>query len=240
MSYILQALQRAEAERKRGTTPGLDTPVLPTGVGEVPASRRWAPWIAAGAAAALGGAVVAWWLWPAAAPALAPVPVAQAPAAQPPVVAPAPAPAPAAVPDRAPAQALPETPIVAAPPEPAAKPEPAAPRRAASAPAAVAQAQPATPAPAVPQTQPQPQPQPAPGAERLPTLQELPPSIRQAMPILNVTGGVHSHEPANRMLIVNGQVLREKAQLGPELVLESIGLKSAVFRFRGTRFEVGY
>jgi hypothetical protein len=80
----------------------------------------------------------------------------------------------------------------------------------------------------------------APAQAPLPTLAELPPALRQSLPTLNLGGGIYSAEPANRLLIVNGQVLREKAQLAPELVLESIGPRAAVFRFRGQRFEMRY
>ena len=40
------------------------------------------------------------------------------------------------------------------------------------------------------------------------------------------------------MLIVNGQVFREGSPLAPELQLEQIGAKAAVFSIRGQRFEV--
>jgi hypothetical protein len=40
------------------------------------------------------------------------------------------------------------------------------------------------------------------------------------------------------MVIVNGQVFQEGAMLGPDLQLEQIRPKSAVFSIRGQRFEV--
>jgi general secretion pathway protein B len=42
------------------------------------------------------------------------------------------------------------------------------------------------------------------------------------------------------MLIVNGQLLHERATVAPGLVLEQIRLKSAVFDFQGERFEIAY
>jgi general secretion pathway protein B len=46
--------------------------------------------------------------------------------------------------------------------------------------------------------------------------------------------------PASRMLIVNGQVFREGDALAPGLTLQTIRLRSAVFEFRGQRFEAAY
>ena len=40
------------------------------------------------------------------------------------------------------------------------------------------------------------------------------------------------------MVIVNGQVFQEGSSLAPELKLEQIRQKAAVFSIRGTRFEV--
>jgi hypothetical protein len=40
------------------------------------------------------------------------------------------------------------------------------------------------------------------------------------------------------MIIVNGQVFVEGSQLAPELTLETVNPKSAVFSIRGERFAV--
>jgi general secretion pathway protein B len=250
MSYILKALQRAEAERARGATPGLLTPTLPAAAEPAPAPRRGLPWSLAGGAVA-GCAALAWWLWPAEPPPVAPAPAtATAPTAvpapaAPPAVHKAPAPTPPL------AQAVPPAPIVAAPPVPAPAPAPASavgaaplPRPAAPAPAPGATTARATPpvasaagpaaAPTAPAAPASPQ------ATPVVTLAELPPQLRQALPPLTLGGGIYSPEAANRLLIVNGQVLREKAQIAPDLVLESIGPRAAVFRFRQQRFEMKY
>ena len=52
MSYILDALRRAEAdrERERGAVPGLHSPTLPgADAPTATASRRWLPWMGGGA-----------------------------------------------------------------------------------------------------------------------------------------------------------------------------------------------
>jgi general secretion pathway protein B len=42
------------------------------------------------------------------------------------------------------------------------------------------------------------------------------------------------------MLIVGGQILHEGDTIAPDLKLEQIRLKSAVFRFKAYRYEVSY
>jgi general secretion pathway protein B len=49
-----------------------------------------------------------------------------------------------------------------------------------------------------------------------------------------------SPDPAARMLIVNGRLLREGDSVASDLVLERIALRSAVLRWRGQRIEVRY
>ncbi len=75
-------------------------------------------------------------------------------------------------------------------------------------------------------------------AERVPLLAELPDDLRRQVPAMVIGGSVYSPQPASRMLIVNGQVYREGSPLAPELQLEQIGTKAAVFSVRGKRFEV--
>lgn len=72
------------------------------------------------------------------------------------------------------------------------------------------------------------------------TLAELPENIRTSIPKLNVSGSVYSGNAAQRMLIVNGQVLNEGSTVAPDLVLETIGQRDAVLNYRGTRVRVNY
>ena len=76
--------------------------------------------------------------------------------------------------------------------------------------------------------------------ERIPTLAELPEALRRDLPALRFGGAMDSPQPAARMLIVNGQVFREGDALSPGLTLQTIRLRSAVFEFRGQRFEAAY
>ena len=75
---------------------------------------------------------------------------------------------------------------------------------------------------------------------RLYRLDELAPELRRELPPIAVNGASYSENPAHRMLIVNGQVLHEGEAAAPDLLLEEIRLKQAVFRFRGTRFALPY
>lgn len=215
MSYILDALRRADAERERGGVPGLHTQTMPEPGDDVEATPRprglrpW-HWVAIGLAGGLAVAIA--WTWRgeeppppvAALPPPPPLPVSQAAA---PPAAPVPAPAAAPEPPPAPAGPVAIAPMRAAPPASAARPASAAPAAA-----------------AVP---------------RVASLAELPPELRNGLPALAFGGSIYSNTPANRLLIVNGQLMHEGESLGPGVVLEQIKPKAAVLVIRGQRFEVG-
>jgi general secretion pathway protein B len=59
-------------------------------------------------------------------------------------------------------------------------------------------------------------------------------------PKLVVSGGVYSADRNQRMLIVNGQVYREGADLGSGVQLEQIKPNAAVLRFRGARYTTTF
>ena len=241
MSYILEALRRAEAERQRGAVPGLHaqpaaTALADAGLMAAPAgaSGRWRLAALAGAGLVALGAVAVGWLKPAqpdraAAPTLAVV------ATAPPTVAPTPTPptalanvvatpAPTAQPSLMPAPAaapLPRLPAAPASTAPIAPPIPPA--------AAAVVAAASVPAPRLAS--------PTPPA-RLPTLAELPDALRRELPALSLGGAVYAEQSAQRMVIVNGQVFHEGDRLGADLQVQEIRLKSVVFSQRGQRFEM--
>lgn len=72
----------------------------------------------------------------------------------------------------------------------------------------------------------------------LPRRQELPADIQRSLPPIVVSGTVYSSDPAQRMLVVNGELWHEGDQIRPELVLEQIRRRDAVLRYRGLRFTV--
>ena len=259
MSYILDALRRADAERSRGAVPGLHAQNLP-GDGE-PAARDFKPLVWAAAAAGVlvvaGLAVVLFGPWhatPAATPD-AHATLAPAPEFAPRDNAPAqvaqgeqPAPQPGALdPGARPI----EPPMGRAAP-PAYPPPPT--QRATVAPARVATLEPraearppaavATPAPPAVEHYGAPNPAaPAPAAAHgtgVTSINDLPPNVRSQLPRLAVGGAIYSETPSARMVILNGQVFHEGDKPAADTVLEQIRLKSAVLNFRGQRYEVAF
>ena len=254
MSYILEALRKADAERERGAVPDLHAQTLPVRVSDAqirsPRSSMGL-WLGLGVGlAAVAGA--AWFflgrddsvrMAPAAAPTVAPV---VATAAAPPRAAPAPPTSPAVIalpvapvpPVELPAASVPQT-------QPAVQPEPLAPTPVAKPQARAPASPPARPAPAPkpvvstpkPATSP-PKAEPAAPPARVPALAELPAEFRQQVPALVVGGSVYSPQASARMVVINGQVFQEGNNLAPELKLEQIRQKSAVFSIQGQRFEV--
>lgn len=217
MSYILEALRRAESERERGKVPGLHSQAWAEGAAAAPATDR--PGARRGAQPLLIGSLVLlllagagaymWWSRPAPAP--APVLASAEPAPPPAPAASVALPPPPPVPAAASALPLPPPPVVLPAPLPAPAPAPAA-----------------TPAPA------------ARPAAPIPTLAELSPALRAELPPLQVGGAMHSDTPANRMLILNGQVYREGDAIAPGLQLEQIQLRSAVLLYKGQRLRLSY
>ena len=225
MSYILDALRRADAERERGNVPGLHTqpaPVPHADDGRAGHTPAWV-WPAAGVAVAVIAALAWLALGRDAAP---PERVAQVPVApqivptQPlPAALPAPITPPASV-QAASAAPTPRPATAAAPRKPAAvvAAAPAKPPRAASAAATAATV----------------------AEPRLYKPTELPDDVRKEVLALVVGGAMYSKTPANRMLIVNGQLFHEGDTLAPGLTLEQIKLKSAVLKLKGYRVGIDY
>ena len=225
MSYILEALRRAEAQRQRGAVPGLHAqpasaaladPALARQAG---ARRSWRlAWVLA--AVLLLAAGSRWWLGPSGPSGLEPTvgpaqPFAVAPVAR--IAAPAVEPA-LAVPLAVPVASALAASVVAA--NAAALP----PRVASSA---------GLPLLAAPATAPA-------SAPRLPTLAELPETVRRELPVFTLGGSVYAEQASQRMVIINGQVLREGDRLAPELLLQQIRLKSVLLDYRGQRFELPF
>lgn len=251
MSYILDALRRADAERERGAVPGLHAQPLNDDDGEGPAARPGSNplvWVIV----ALGLVLLASLGWHMVGSDPAPAETLAAAPPEPARVAPVPAPAPV---EAVAAPPVPAPPVTAQAPQataPSFAPAPAPPQRATPEPpldkplprpqrpeaAADRAARPASAPPAAPAVAPTAA---AATAEpRIPSVAELPEDVRRGLPSLSFGGSVYSETPANRILIINGQVYNEGGRPAPDLVLEQIRLKSAVLRFRNVRYEVAY
>ena len=253
MSYILDALRRAQAERSRGDLPGLHSPtptLTPAPAADLRPSRG--AWLALLALLLAGGlGLGGWWLGQqqnrtgqsASADGPAPSLVATAPArpvttaAAPPPSTATPGAISAAPPGAAPATTAPahtaRTPRAAAPPTStpntaaAAAPAPGSPAKAGTAPAQPT----ASPAPAQPSGN-------TGGTGTVFAPADLPPAIRAQLPTLQLAGITYSHNPQHRMAIVNGQVLHEGERAAPELVLERIEPGRTIWVFHGYRWAL--
>jgi general secretion pathway protein B len=249
MSYILDALRKAEAERDRGSVPGLHAQTSPASAEDVSPRRAVPAWMWAGAGGALMlFAAMAWQLLGreaqaprervAAAPA-APLPAPVAPQAAPaPAPEPAPAPAPAPVPTPVPAAVLAALPT----PTPAPAPAPAAVRPVPAPPALPRESAPARRKPELPAqaTAHAPADSASAAEGRVYALNELPPDVRRELPTLNVGGSIYSDDAASRFLIINGRIFHENDKIQPNLTLEQIKLKAAVLKYKGYRYTIGF
>ncbi|MDQ3060899.1 MAG: general secretion pathway protein GspB [Pseudomonadota bacterium] len=279
MSYILDALKRADAQRERGAVPGLHTRQVTPAPFQATHRVPYRFWPVLATILALGAMAAGLWIWqtpPASAVRLAAV---EPDIPRPPVPMPLPQPIPAPAP-ATPAPPVPPAPLAALPPIPlpavvapgpaaSLQPMPAAAPKPVSKPVSKPVAKPAlaTPAAAM-QTPPKPRPDPAgkasgqgapaapatllslppakasappqAGPAAVPLLSELSESLRRQIPALTITGSVYSKNPAQRLLLVNNQVLSQGALAAPEVNLEEIRAKSSVFSFRGTRFQLAH
>lgn len=261
MSYILDALRKADAERERGAVPGLHAQTAATPSQETNTSglNRKLIW-AVGILSVIVAGLLAWTLGghegppdhqqpgmqgadakggpppglpPGAHPGDRPDVSVSAPPQRPPVDLPSPT---------LPATTSVQGPAGTYPPQPAPMPP------AVQATARLMEPPGATkPATAVQQT---PAKTAATGAtssnaaanadNRIYQVNELPDSVRREVPTITVGGAMYSDTPASRMLIVNGQIFHEGDKLTGELTLEEIRLKSAILRFRSYRYAINY
>jgi general secretion pathway protein B len=254
MSYILDALKRAESERSRGQIPGLHAqPMARVALDREERAPAWKSLVFAVIAALVLGALAWWWLSadgpaPAAVPPLAASPYTPAAPANPPAQVNAPPPVVAvaepvvsAASKPAPRRNLPPatksaaTPVnAAAPARMASVPTPAPRSQTAADPSAAARS---TAAPAATATAAASGSTPEP---RVLAMSELPADVISSLPTLVVSGASYSDQPASRMVIINGALYREGDRLTSELTLQRIALRSAVLSFRGYRFSINY
>ena len=220
MSYILDALKRAESERSRGAIPNLHAQpgLAGDGDGSGPAAGRRAALLVA-VVVLLVAAVLWWWMSAGSAP---PATVVGDAIPSPPV---SPAIPPAAAPVAT--ASMPTPPLTVRPSAPPVVPVPNAPAK----PIAL---------PALAQKVPLPPTSTASASERVYALKELPDNIRSSLPVLTVGGATYSENAASRMLIVNGNLFHEGDKLTPEVTLQQIKLRAAVLSFRGYRYSISY
>ncbi len=239
MSYILDALRRADSERERGGIPGLNAQSGYADPVDRSARPWWArpwAWVGAGLLGGLAVAAGAVWIFSGLSPTAPTAPAPALPYATPPLargrvettlapvdVGPAPSMAPleSIVPTTT---ALSNTPAIRhAPPLTGLPTQP------------LAKAKPAPLEPRQPLATPLGQ-----AAERIYTMAELPVDIQAKLPNLVIGGASYSEASASRLVILNGQVFHEGEKIATDLTLEKIQPKSAILNFKGYRYAVSY
>lgn len=238
MSYILQALQRAQAERRpnEGSGPDLGpTPWMtdPAATGAAVHKRRRVLQVGGGLLGLTLAVAAGWWFGRQAAPAPSSLPAGLPAAASPMASVPTPvadAPPPGtqgperdSVPTSAPEQSTPAAATTAHTVAPTRTPPPALLPREAAVPERATVAPPVASAPSLPVSR-----------------EALPAAVRAGLPPLRIGGAIGADRPADRMLLVDGRVVREGETVVPGLVLQSIGSRQAIFAWREQRFSVAY
>jgi general secretion pathway protein B len=71
------------------------------------------------------------------------------------------------------------------------------------------------------------------------TTSELPQTIQQSLPSVNVSIFMYSDDPASRMVRINGQTYREGQKISEDLKLERITPNGIILDYRNYRFQVG-
>lgn len=225
MSYILDALKRADAERERGVVPGLYARQVITPTGKSAATARRSIWLTLLVILTLGSVAGSVALWRSAPE------TPQQTLTKDPLASPL-APTKPLAPPVTPSNPAPQVPVVVPTTAPVSKPvatpsapvTPVLPTRSSPAATPLTPSKPAVSTPAA-----------APAL-----LADLSEDIRRQIPALNISGAVYSENPGQRLLLVNNLVLSQGSQAAPEVKLEEIGAKSSIFSFRGNRFRLAH
>jgi general secretion pathway protein B len=246
MSYILDALKKAESERNLGAVPNVYANA-PQAV-HADGNASWGkilPWSVAAIALGVVLIVLAWLQpWRAQPVATAPIPVTVPQPVPTPVTSSEPTPAPVAPPVVASAPVKPTDEPPQVKPAPIAKPAvPAAEKKIAdTAPAKVekpivkAEAKPDTKAEVKPEVKLEAK---ADGSD-VGTARDLPQAIQSQLPPISVNGYLYDKDPADRSVLMNQKLLREGDTVAPDLVLEKLLPKGAVLNYKGYRYRITF
>lgn len=221
MSYILEALKKAEAERRGEVGHAVRAPQIASMPARRPAWRAPWPWIAA--SGVLVAVAAALWLVPKK-DSQPSVQRAEAPARPALVIPPLEAAAPSAQEEPASAPTKPKEQLAK---KPAEKKQPKQPLKQESAqadkPSDIADAKKASQL-----------------EMPVPTLRELPEQIQREIPPLSIGGYLYSGNKADRTVLINKRLLHEGDEVAPGLVLESMLPNGMVFNYRGYRYRTSY
>jgi len=233
MSYILDALKKSEMQARQGELPSIHS----SHAGPAQAHRPGWLYALSGGAAAAVLFTAAYFLLPGKAEAPSPV-SAQAPAAA--SYSPT-ASVPAQTTLAIGAQATASDTTVTAPPvasEPATHPisEPVQ-AETTQAPGTRLTAEPPAQAP-TPEAIPMPDIRPQAAEPSIPLLSQLPVSVQESLPPINVSGHIYDVRPAARMVFINGNIHREGDMLAANLQLLGITPNGVELSFRDTAFRI--
>jgi len=73
----------------------------------------------------------------------------------------------------------------------------------------------------------------------LPEARELPLPIQRELPNMLVSMVIYSDKPGDRMININGRMIREGQEVSPGLKVEHITPSGAILKFQGHRFRKG-
>jgi general secretion pathway protein B len=228
MSYILDALKKAESERKLGSIPNVYAPAQHvTTMPDAQGRRKWLPWMFTATALTALLACLVWlqpWVQPVRStsatsnPASAPIATSATPVVAP-IIAPTPITQPTAMPDKPMRAAAAETPKkhkpIIAPPA-ATTIETKVPSKEQVAAESV------------------------PDEESIGTIRNLPRAIQAEVPAIVVNGYIYAKNPLDRSVLINQKLLHEGDQIAPELVLEKMLPKGAILNYKGYRYRVSF
>jgi len=81
--------------------------------------------------------------------------------------------------------------------------------------------------------------QPSPAEMNITSFSELPVSVQQSLPPINIEGHIYDDNPAARMVIINGAIRREKQRIDQNLKLEEITPNGVILSYQGHVFHMG-
>lgn len=79
---------------------------------------------------------------------------------------------------------------------------------------------------------------PAVAAARVIGMADLPPAIQRELPPLAISGSMYSANPPDRMLLLDKRMLHEGDEIVAGLILETILQKGAILRYKGYQFQI--
>ena len=227
MSYILDALKKAEAERNLGNIPDLHAQTHSTPLARSTGGPHWRIWTGAALSLALLLLAVVWFRpWQTTAPVVATAPLQPKPTVGPTTIPPSVTtivPEAVVITAAAPAATVIKTETATTP---AVKPAPTQPKTAAQLakkPDEKERLRDTTPA-----------------DDAVLTQRELPQHIQSELPPVAVGGYIYSDNQADRQLLINKSLRREGDEVASGLVLEKMSPHSAILNYKGYRYRISY